>query len=86
MLYPQTNTFYDGMDHVCYIHRLTPPMMVWIMCVATFIKYVGEGRPAWTDFAGAEACRKHWWVNLLYINNVYDEGRDVSCYRHMDFD
>ena len=31
-----------------YFHRywrLTPPMMIWIMVVATLIKYVGQGRP-----------------------------------------
>lgn len=62
-----------------YLHRylrLTPPMMVWIMVVATLVKYVGEGRPAWIDYYPAKPCRAHWWTNLLYINSVY---KDHDC-------
>lgn len=63
-----------------YVHRywrLTPSLMIWIMVVACLLKYVGEGRPAWTDYPAAENCRKNWWVNLLYINNVYKQ--EESC-------
>lgn len=52
--------------------------MIWIMIVANLIKYVGEGRPAWVDYAGAQVCRDNWWVNMLYINNVYKDDQAVS--------
>ncbi|XP_005101742.1 nose resistant to fluoxetine protein 6-like [Aplysia californica] len=60
-----------------YVHRywrLTPPMMIWLMIVATLIQYIGEGRPAWNDYQTAQSCRDNWWVNLLYINSVYPDA------------
>ncbi|RUS70552.1 hypothetical protein EGW08_021681, partial [Elysia chlorotica] len=59
-----------------YVHRylrLTPPMMIWIMVVACLVKYVGEGRPGWVDYPSAQLCRDGWWVNLLYIQNLWIE-------------
>ncbi|GFO30235.1 nose resistant to fluoxetine protein 6-like [Plakobranchus ocellatus] len=59
-----------------YVHRywrLTPPMLIWIMVVACIVQYVGEGKPGWTDLPTAQLCRDSWWVNLLYIQNLWDE-------------
>ncbi|KAK3779021.1 hypothetical protein RRG08_034279 [Elysia crispata] len=59
-----------------YVHRywrLTPPMMIWILVVACLVQYVGEGRPGWVDYYGAQLCRDNWWANLLYIQNIYSE-------------
>ena len=59
-----------------YVHRywrLTPPMMIWIMIVACLVKYVGEGRPGWVDYPGAQVCRDSWWINMLYIQNLWIE-------------
>ncbi|GFR60174.1 nose resistant to fluoxetine protein 6-like [Elysia marginata] len=59
-----------------YVHRywrLTPPLMIWILVVACLVQYVGEGRPGWIDYVGAQLCRDSWWVNMLYIQNLYDD-------------
>ena len=32
--------------------------------------FLGEG-PYWPNYQSDEACNKHWWTNLLYINNFY---------------
>ncbi|GFO30227.1 nose resistant to fluoxetine protein 6-like [Plakobranchus ocellatus] len=59
-----------------YVHRywrLTPPLLIWMMIVATLVQYVGEGRPGWSDYASAQPCRDSWWVNMLYIQNLYIE-------------
>lgn len=60
-----------------YVHRywrLTPPMMIWVMITATLMQYVGEGRPAWQDFTGAQSCRDNWWMNMLYVNSFVKDG------------
>ncbi|GFO39286.1 nose resistant to fluoxetine protein 6-like [Plakobranchus ocellatus] len=59
-----------------YVHRywrLTPPMLIWILVVSCLLQYIGEGRPGWTDYPAALVCRDSWWVNLLYIQNLYIE-------------
>ncbi|KAK3779013.1 hypothetical protein RRG08_034271 [Elysia crispata] len=59
-----------------YVHRywrLTPPMMIWIMIVSCLVKYVGEGRPGWVDYPAAQVCRDNWWLNMLYIQNLWIE-------------
>ncbi|GFR60190.1 nose resistant to fluoxetine protein 6 [Elysia marginata] len=63
-----------------FFMRLTPPMMIWIMIVACLVKYVGEGRPGWVDYPGAQVCRDNWWLNMLYIQNLWIERMGVGIY------
>lgn len=54
-----------------YFHRfwrLTPMYMAVLMFFACLYRYVGSG-PLWVPEAG-DLCKKTWWTNLLYVNNL----------------
>ncbi|GIY31846.1 nose resistant to fluoxetine protein 6 [Caerostris darwini] len=48
--------------------RLTPVYMLLIAFNTLVFKYTGSG-PFWGDDSDIDACKQHWWWNLLYINN-----------------
>jgi peptidoglycan/LPS O-acetylase OafA/YrhL len=57
-----------------YVHRylrLTPPMMIWVMIVATLMTYIAQGRPMAQEW---QECQDDWWRQLLYINNFHDNN------------
>jgi len=59
--------------------RLTPPYMLLVLVWLALSRYFANG-PMWLQdgFNTANACKKMWWVNLLYINNfVKPEDFDV---------
>lgn len=64
-------TVSDGVMY--YFHRfwrLTPIYMIVIMSFACLYRYLGSG-PFWpSTIWGAEHCKKVWWTNLLYVNNL----------------
>ena len=63
----------------CFIFffRLTPPyILTWLLYVGLFY-YMGEG-PLWPSVDPNLECRKYWWHNLLYINNILTPGKEVS--------
>ncbi|CAG7818460.1 unnamed protein product, partial [Allacma fusca] len=50
--------------------RLTPTYAISIGIVATLLPYTGSG-PMWYYIEkDSEKCRKFWWYNLLYVNNI----------------
>lgn len=50
--------------------RLTPTYAILIGISATLLTYTGNG-PYWYFVqAGEEFCRKNWWTNILYVNNL----------------
>lgn len=53
------------------IVRLIPLMALMILFNATL--------PIWTDIMGIERqnCRKNWWTNLLFVNNIYRTDKPV---------
>ncbi|KAJ8321113.1 hypothetical protein KUTeg_002700 [Tegillarca granosa] len=51
-----------------YMLRLTPMYMAVLMFFACLYRYVGSG-PLWVPEAG-DLCKKTWWTNLLYVNNL----------------
>ncbi|GFS20727.1 nose resistant to fluoxetine protein 6-like [Elysia marginata] len=63
---------------VFYFHRLwrlTPPYMMTLVIILGIKQYCGEG-PLWSPVQPHDKhnCEKHWWANLLYINNfVYQK-------------
>ncbi|ESP03045.1 hypothetical protein LOTGIDRAFT_230482 [Lottia gigantea] len=67
-----------------YFHRfwrLTPLYMIVIMIYTNIAKYFNEGPlevPALEEMA-RDSCRKYWWTNLLYINNLYKSGQNEMC-------
>ena len=50
------------------------------MYVSLYLKLVGG--PLWPEViqTSVEMCNKHWYTNLLYINNLYpaNVGEEVS--------
>ncbi|XP_038052533.1 uncharacterized protein LOC119725264 [Patiria miniata] len=58
-----------------YLHRfirITPAYMVSVAIFASLAIHFGQGPGKRRLFeAAADACRKNWWTNLLYINNLY---------------
>ena len=37
--------------------------------------YLGNG-PYWRGSPEEENCKKNWWANIVYINNIYPEIQD----------
>lgn len=69
-----------------YLHRylrLTPTYAILIGIAATLITYAGNG-PYWYFVkAGEELCRKNWWTNILYVNNLVKTDDMVIFYAPM---
>ncbi|XP_038052261.1 O-acyltransferase like protein-like [Patiria miniata] len=65
-----------------YLHRfirITPAYMVSIAIWASLAIHFGQGPGKHFLFEGAaNACRKYWWTNLLYINNLYPFPGDLD--------
>ncbi|XP_046544572.1 nose resistant to fluoxetine protein 6-like [Haliotis rubra] len=64
-----------------YVHRflrLTPLYMMVIMFYVCVSGYFNDG-PGVTPLLDRENCRRNWWVNLLYINNVYRSSSAELC-------
>lgn len=63
-----------------YVHRyvrLTPTYAIMVGMGATIFNYVGNG-PGWdTVETSEEKCRKYWWTNILYVNNLFHIGEMV---------
>ncbi|XP_033725178.1 nose resistant to fluoxetine protein 6-like [Pecten maximus] len=59
---------------IYYFHRfwrLTPAYMLIMVTYIGLFHYWGDG-PFWPQFApGYDVCIKHWWRNLLYIQNFF---------------
>ncbi|XP_069121441.1 nose resistant to fluoxetine protein 6-like [Argopecten irradians] len=59
---------------IYYFHRfwrLTPAYMLVLLMYIGLFQYWGDG-PFWPQFApGYDICVKHWWRNLLYIQNFF---------------
>lgn len=58
-----------------YFHRflrLTPTYAILIGIMATVVIYASHG-PYWTIMMEnqIQRCKDNWWINLLYINNLY---------------
>lgn len=62
-----------------YLHRylrLTPTYALLVGIAATLFDYAGNGI-TWNMMEMMSAnCRRNWWHNLLYINNLIDYGMD----------
>ncbi|XP_071100848.1 nose resistant to fluoxetine protein 6-like [Haliotis cracherodii] len=64
-----------------YVHRflrLTPLYMMVIMFYVCISGYFRDG-PLATPLPDRENCRRNWWINLLYINNVYKSSPTEIC-------
>ena len=55
--------------------RLTPSYLYLIMFVTYLYPYLGNG-PYWRGSPEEENCKKNWWTNIIYINNIYPEIQD----------
>lgn len=56
-----------------YLHRflrLTPTYAILVGIIATLFEYMKPGPHTYFTANFALSCRKHWWHNLLYINNL----------------
>jgi hypothetical protein len=52
--------------------------MFCILLLAKLRPFCGAG-PVWFSVREDDSCAKHWWINLLYINNFHKiEQNEVS--------
>eukprot|EP00057_Strongylocentrotus_purpuratus_P034139 XP_794070.3 PREDICTED: nose resistant to fluoxetine protein 6 [Strongylocentrotus purpuratus] len=59
-----------------YFHRywrLTPALGMTMLIWLHLKPYLGSG-PIWQATVSDPYCSKYWWVNLLYINNFYQDN------------
>ena len=83
--YTEKNRFkYVNIWLKTFIYRLIrflPVLIFMIMLNATWL-YRFYNVPFWDNIVYAErqACRKNWWLNLLFINNYF--GGDQKCMVH----
>lgn len=63
-----------------YVHRylrLTPVYAILVGVGATLLTYMGKG-PMWAYLETSEEnCRKNWWTNILYVNNLVNTNKMV---------
>jgi len=56
--------------------------MILIGVWASLFVYMGNG-PLWPyvdpTHTVFDACKSHWWTNLLYINNIVYPSEQVGC-------
>ncbi|XP_053614332.1 nose resistant to fluoxetine protein 6-like [Plodia interpunctella] len=59
--------------------RLTPSYAVLLAFTATWMRFTGAG-PFWARIAEIEVndCRRHWFYNLLYLNNYIDKSHCMT--------
>jgi len=49
-----------------------------LMIFATLLPYFGDG-PLWQFSSLTNTnCKKYWWTNILYVNNLVDVDKMVS--------
>ncbi|CAH2042016.1 unnamed protein product, partial [Iphiclides podalirius] len=60
--------------------RLTPTYTIVLIFTMTWIRFSGSG-PFWQKTIRPEVrdCRRYGWINLIYINNYYD---NTQCMAH----
>lgn len=58
--------------------RLAPGMLFFILFNSTWMVKLGSG-PFWNKINQSEKqfCRKNWWINMLFINNYYQDNEKV---------
>jgi len=69
------------------IYRLTPTYGFIVGMLANLYKYIGSGPVIQLMSADSgKQCRKFWWHNLLYINNLweYDVEKGEAMVRSLD--
>jgi peptidoglycan/LPS O-acetylase OafA/YrhL len=69
-----------------YLHRylrLTPTYAFVLFFIWLLIMHLADGpiypRVAWEESAGYQNCKRYWWTNLLYINNIYPWKMNDGC-------
>ncbi len=69
-----------------YLHRylrLTPTYAFVLFFIWLLIMHLADGpiypRVAWEESAGYQNCKRYWWTNLLYINNIYPWQMNDGC-------
>lgn len=68
-----------GLMVYAYTFRLTPLYVVAILVSVAFETYIGSG--PLMNWAGPTIgiCKKNWWLNLLYVNNLVVEADKQVC-------
>ena len=51
--------------------------MLMIMVTACLTRYMGVGPYYPTDSVLDYFCRTHWWINLIYLNNLVEPNKMV---------
>ena len=63
-----------------YLHRyirLTPPLIIIILISLNLTPYMGNGPFYPANGFEPVGCKTNWYLNLLYINNLFDPANNV---------
>lgn len=65
--------------HLFKLHRSAPLYGFLVFFTSTWFAYVQDG-PIWPRASEIDRgfCRKNWWTNLLFINNIVNADEPVN--------
>ena len=79
MLYTQYLTSHKYIKKFYLFSRISAPYFMMIAVTGTLLYQLGNG-PLWGRVVGdaRNACHRHWWTNILYVNNYLTPQGSVS--------
>lgn len=69
------------------VHRLTPPILLTASMMATIGRFTLTGpQGGLVERSTVQNCRDYWYLDVLYIGNLYTPSQLVSGFSRFDYD